>query len=133
MVGETRHRESTRVQAGEDWRVPLPKTEDSAAFLNRLNKQGVVNTPRFAISSIETAIRRSKRTLEEIVLQIHNRTEPDVPTPGRVSELEGQILRLQCLVSHLIERNEELRQQIAARFNEERSFSLSRTDTPPSI
>jgi hypothetical protein len=39
--------------------------------------------------------------------------EPDASPPGRVVALEEQILRLQYLVSYLLEANEGLRQQLA--------------------
>jgi hypothetical protein len=39
--------------------------------------------------------------------------EPDASAPERGSELDEQIFRLQCLVSHLLEKNEELRQRLA--------------------
>jgi hypothetical protein len=39
--------------------------------------------------------------------------EPDASALERGSELDEQIFRLQCLVSHLLEKNEELRQRLA--------------------
>jgi hypothetical protein len=39
--------------------------------------------------------------------------EPDAFALERGSELDEQIFRLQCLVSHLLEKNEELRQRLA--------------------
>jgi len=45
---------------------------------------------------------------------ISDRTrEPDASALDRGSELDEQIFRLQCLVSHLLEKNEELRQRFA--------------------
>jgi len=40
-------------------------------------------------------------------------TEPDASALERGSELDEQIVRLQCLVSHLLEKNEEIRQRLA--------------------
>jgi hypothetical protein len=42
-----------------------------------------------------------------------NTREPDASALERGSELDEQIFRLQCLVSHLLEKNEELRQRLA--------------------
>jgi hypothetical protein len=39
--------------------------------------------------------------------------EPDASALERGSELDEQIFRLQCLVSHLLEKNEEIRQRLA--------------------
>jgi hypothetical protein len=39
--------------------------------------------------------------------------EPDASALEHGSELDEQIFRLQCLVSHLLEKNEELRQRLA--------------------
>src|ERR1700719_1231231 len=39
--------------------------------------------------------------------------EPDASALECGSELDEQIFRLQCLVSHLLEKNEELRQRLA--------------------
>ena len=47
--------------------------------------------------------------------------EPDASAWARGSELAEQILRLQCLVSYLLEKNEELRQQLSTRLKEERA------------
>lgn len=53
--------------------------------------------------------------MEEIVCQIyilHDTKKPDASAPGREAELEEQIVRLQYLVSYLLETNEGLRQQL---------------------
>jgi hypothetical protein len=42
----------------------------------------------------------------------------DASALERRSELDEQILRLQCLVSHLLEKNEELRQRLATSLKE---------------
>jgi hypothetical protein len=39
--------------------------------------------------------------------------EPDASVLEHGSELDEQIMRLQCLVSYLLEKNEELRQRLA--------------------
>ena len=39
--------------------------------------------------------------------------EPETSARERGPELDEQIFRLQCLVSHLLEKNEELRQRLA--------------------
>ena len=53
--------------------------------------------------------------------------EPDASALERGSELDEQILRLQCLVSYLLEKNEELRQRLATslRAEEQRSTRLT--------
>jgi hypothetical protein len=45
--------------------------------------------------------------------------EPEVPAQEHRAALEEQILRLQHLVSCLLEKNERLRQRLAARREEE--------------
>ena len=54
--------------------------------------------------------------------QTHNRIAPDVPPSTRRLELEAEILRLQILVSHLIEKNEQLRRKVASSLGDETSF-----------
>jgi hypothetical protein len=44
--------------------------------------------------------------------------EPDASALERGSELDEQIFQLQCLVSYLLEKNEELRQRLAASLRE---------------
>ncbi len=47
--------------------------------------------------------------------------EPDALAWEREPELVEQIFRLQCLVTCLLEKNEELRQQLSTRLKEERA------------
>jgi hypothetical protein len=48
------------------------------------------------------------------VHQIIKAIEIDVPASSRAPELENQVIRLQSLISHLLEKNEELRLRLAA-------------------
>ena len=47
--------------------------------------------------------------------------EPDASALERGSELDEQIVRLQCLVCHLLEKNEELRRRLATSLREGRA------------
>lgn len=54
--------------------------------------------------------------------------EPDASVLERGSELDEQIMRLQCLVSYLLGKNEELRQRLATGLREgEQGFTGQRS------
>jgi hypothetical protein len=56
-------------------------------------------------------------------------TGPDASALEHGSELDEQIFRLQCLVSHLLEKNEEIRQRLSrqASGQEEERFTRHRS------